>query len=499
MGIIIRQSIKTVIVTYAGIVLGFVNTLILYPLVLTQEQVGLTRTLINVAVLFSTFSALGAVTIPTLFFPFFKDPAKRHHGFLFFLIAVGMTGFSLFVVAFIAFQSQITSAYIETAPLIVHYLYYIIPFTFAVLFYNILETYTIVHQLPVVPNFLREVFTRGMITLGLALIFFGIFSFTVFVPWIVSAYLCTLLIILLYLKHQKILFLKPDFSLFQSKQFKAMVIYGGFAFVGNVSGAIIANIDGLLLSAYSGLKSTGIYAIAFFIGQVVEIPKRSLSVVLIPLVSEANKNNDVVKLKLLYKKSSINQLIVGGFIFLGLWVNIEDIFKLIPNGSIYAAGKWVVFYIGMAKLFDMVTGINAEIIGTSKFYKYDLVFYLFLSFIGIGANLLLIPTYGITGAAMASAISVLLFNSARYVFVAVIYKIQPFAWSTLTVIALGCGIAVSQPLLTLSLHPIINVIIRSIVVGITFIGGSILLGASEDINLIVKKVMGRIKHLLQIS
>ena len=52
MGIVIRQSLKTVAVTYLGIALGFINTLWLYPYVLSEEQIGLSRTLINAAFLF---------------------------------------------------------------------------------------------------------------------------------------------------------------------------------------------------------------------------------------------------------------------------------------------------------------------------------------------------------------------------------------------------------------------------------------------------------------
>ena len=84
-------------------------------------------------------------------------------------------------------------------------------------------------------------------------------------------------------------------------------------------------------------------------------------------------------------------MIVGGLIFLGIWCNIENVFKLIPNGEIYAQGKWVVFYIGISKLFDMATGVNQEIVGTSKYYKIDLLFYLFLVVVAVITNLIFIP------------------------------------------------------------------------------------------------------------
>lgn len=67
MGIVIRQSIKTTIVTYIGFAIGYVNTLFLFPLVLSKEQIGLTRLLISVSFLFATFASLGAGNIPNKF------------------------------------------------------------------------------------------------------------------------------------------------------------------------------------------------------------------------------------------------------------------------------------------------------------------------------------------------------------------------------------------------------------------------------------------------
>jgi O-antigen/teichoic acid export membrane protein len=372
----------------------------------------------------------------------------------------------------------------------------LIPLTAVLVYWNIFESYSIVNQLPVVPALVREVGVRGLLAVGLILLYTQYFSFDWYVRSIVLTYVFALVATLLYLKSKNILFLKPSRSFFAHHRINDMMVYGGFVLMGNASGAIIANIDGLMVSAYSGLKSTGVYTIAFFIAQVVEIPKRSLSQVLVPLVSEANKNNDIPKLRELYKKSSINQLIMGGSIFLCVWCNIENIFQLIPNGHLYVAGKWVVFYIGLAKLFDMATGINSEIIGTSKYYKFDLVFYIFLSIVGIVANVILIPLLGITGAAIASAISVFLFNTARFIFIAKLFTMQPFSFSTVVVIMLGVAVIVGNVFMPEIGYPLINIFVRSILILSVFLGGAVFFNTSDEINDIMSKVRIRIKMVL---
>ena len=293
---------------------------------------------------------------------------------------------------------------------------------------TIFESYLIVQQKPILPAMVREILMRLLVMLGLTTIYFGFFTFNTFADSIIIYYVLGLLILILYIKKEKILFLKPNAQILKSPHFKEMLVFAGFVIMGNASATIIANIDSLMLSAYSGLGSAGIYTIAFFIAAVIEIPKRSISQVVIPIVSQANKDGDILKLKELYQKTSLNQLIVGGLIFLGIWCNIDNIFKFIPNGEIYSPGKWVVFYIGLSKLFDMATGVNQEIVGTSKYYKIDLFFYIFLAAIAVITNLIFIPKYGITGAAMASAISIFLFNTIRYFFLLNVLKSSPLQY-----------------------------------------------------------------------
>jgi O-antigen/teichoic acid export membrane protein len=493
-GIVIRQSIKTTVVSYIGFGIGYINTLFLFPLVLTKEQIGLTRLLISVSFLFATFASLGAGNIPTKFFPYFRNEKRQHNGILAFILSIGMAGFVSFVVVFFLLKDVIFSIYSKNSPLLLDYFYYFIPFTLIVVLTTIFDSYLIVQQKPILPALVREILMRLLIMLGLAAIYFGFFSFSNFADSIVIFYALGLLILVLYIKREKILFLKPDIEIFKSIHLKEMLVFAGFVIMGNASATIIANIDSLMLSAYSGLGSAGIYTIAFFIAAIIEIPKRSISQVVIPIVSQANKDGDIPKLKELYQKTSLNQLIVGGLIFLGIWCSIDNIFKLIPNGEIYAPGKWVVFYIGLSKLFDMATGVNQEIVGTSKYYKIDLLFYIFLVAIAVITNLIFIPKYGITGAAMASAISIFLFNTIRFFFLLFVFKIQPFSLNTLKVLAIFFFALIMSSLLSPLQNFIADLLLRSLLILFLFGGLVFLLKVSEDVDQVYRTLLIRIKR-----
>ena len=81
MGIVIKQSIKGTIVNYVGIAVGFITTFFIVTKYLSQEEIGLTRVLIDAAVLFASFAQLGTGSSIIRFFPFFKDEKAKHHGF----------------------------------------------------------------------------------------------------------------------------------------------------------------------------------------------------------------------------------------------------------------------------------------------------------------------------------------------------------------------------------------------------------------------------------
>jgi O-antigen/teichoic acid export membrane protein len=497
MGIVFRQSAKIIFITYTGFALGYINTVIFYPLVLSKEEIGLIRILISASFLFATFASLGAANIPMKFFPYFRDHEKQHNGILFFILALGAAGYILFILFFFIFKNDIASIYSANAPMLIDYFYFFLPFTFIALFLNIFDSYVVIQQKAVVSNLVKEFLVRFFVTIGIILLLFNLINYQHFVIFIIAGYAVSLLVLIIYIQSQGLLFLKPNLSVFKSQYFKSILVFGFYILLGNTSGTIIANIDSLMLAAYKGLSVTGVYTVAFFIAAVIEIPRRSLSQAIFPLVSESNKNEDIKTLEMLYKKSSINQMIAGASLFILIWCNIENIFSLMPNGEDFVEGKWVVFWIGLSKFFDLATGANAEIVGTSKYYKVDLLFYIFLAVVGIIFNIIFIPIYGLNGAAFGSAMAIFLFNIVRYLFLLKVFRIQPFTLNSLKMLAAGMFILLINYLLPVHPSFIFDLIYRSIVLIILFSGTVVLLNISEDVNNILNKIILLVKNKLK--
>ena len=81
MGVIAKQSIRGAIANYIGVVIGAVTTFFVVTDLLTQEEIGLTRVMVDAAMLFAGLAQLGTNASILKFYPLFKDPESRDHGF----------------------------------------------------------------------------------------------------------------------------------------------------------------------------------------------------------------------------------------------------------------------------------------------------------------------------------------------------------------------------------------------------------------------------------
>jgi O-antigen/teichoic acid export membrane protein len=233
-----------------------------------------------------------------------------------------------------------------------------------------------------------------------------------------------------------------------------------------------------------GMELAGVYTIAYFMGMVIEIPKRSLTNIIYPILNKAVIKKDALEIKSLYQKSSINQFLVGSFIFLIIWLNIDQIFMIIPNGDDFVAGKLVVLFIGLSKLFDMLMGVNKEIIELSKYYRFNLVLGVLLSVLVIVLNLIFIPLKsavfgGINGVAFASLLALFISNLLAFVIVWRKEKVHPF---TLNHGKIFVVIFVSSMLCYFIQveHPILSISLTTACITLSYIFLTLVLNISED-------------------
>ena len=228
-------------------------------------------------------------------------------------------------------------------------------------------------------------------------------------------------------------------------------------------------------------------------GNVIGVPARAIGSISAPLIAISLKENDILKISNLYLKSSLNQLIIGSLLFLLVWLNIDDLFMLLPEK--FQGGKVVVLFIGLSQLFNISTGVNGLIITNSKFYSFDLYANIFLLFFTLFSNYIFIPDssplydygiYGINGAAFATSLSILLFNLIKMIFVYLKLRIQPFSLQTIYTIILAFLIFFIVSGFNFEFHNIINILIRTFCVLILYILCIYNLNISKDLKHLIR-------------
>ena len=163
MGVIAKQSIKGALANYLGVLIGAVTTFFVVTDLLTREEIGLTRVMVDAAMLFAGLAQLGTNSSILRFYPRFHtpdNPELRDHGFFGWTLLLPLAGFSILAVLFFIFKDNIVAYYAEEAPLLVDFAYLLLPLTFFVLYMTVFETNASVLLHIALPKFVREVLIR---------------------------------------------------------------------------------------------------------------------------------------------------------------------------------------------------------------------------------------------------------------------------------------------------------------------------------------------------
>lgn len=405
MGIIMRQSIKGSIVNYFGVIIGFFTTFFVLTRFLTTEEIGLTRVLVDASMLFAGLAQLGTNASVLRFYPHFKDSDNKDHGFFFWTLAVPLVGFMIYGLIFVILKEPITRVYSEKSTLFVNYYHFVLPISFFMLYMAVFEANAIVLLRIVVPKFIREVGVR-ILTLGVYLLYaFHVINIDGFVIGFSSVYGLAALLNIIYLFSLKKVSLKPDLKFITKPLRKDYLFYTLFLVTAALGSAIMPGINTFFISAKMGLAFTGIFTIAMQITAMIDIPYRSLNAIAQPHISQAVKDDNIVEVNKIAKNVSLHQFLAGSFIYLLIWINIDLLFKLLPNGSDYVAGKQLVLIMGLVGVLHSSVNVGVTILTYSKYYYYSLIFTFIITAVAITLNNFLIPIWGMNGAAIASLFS----------------------------------------------------------------------------------------------
>jgi O-antigen/teichoic acid export membrane protein len=468
-GTIRKQGIYNTAFSYLGVLVGFVNILILQPKMLSPEELGLTRMLFSTSIILGTLYPLGLNGTIIKFFPSFRNKEKANYGFINLILLVGLFSYLIFALGIWIFRESIYGHY-GKSPLFTEYFTYVFPMTFFAGMVSIGNSYGFILFRSSLPAFLDEIFNRVYQMIIVSLYFLKVISFDKFLILFMLMNGIQLLILWTYLARIDRISGTIDFSRIFSGKWMEMVKYTLLMALATLASRSLRQVDVVLvgsdLTAGIPLEEVAVYTIAVTIGTIIEVPANALSKIADSKISDALHLNDMDLVRKVYFKSTRFLMVLGGFLFLLVVCNIHPLLQLI--GGKYTGGEWVVIIIACSAFFNMATGLNNSIIFYSHRYAWGTVLLVGLIGLSIALCYWFIPLWGIEGAALATALAFFVFNIIKYLIILSSFRLQPFGWfviPVLVLVAAGLGIHLLIPRLE---NHYIDILLRSAAVGIPF-------------------------------
>ncbi len=206
-----------------------------------------------------------------------------------------------------------------------------------------------------------------------------------------------------------------------------MVSLASLIYVGGTVLMIAQFIDTLVIMSILGTAAAGIFSLGSVVAGLVQAPQRGAIAASIPILSKAWKDKNYNKINIIYQRSGINLLIASLGIFLVIWLNYTDAVTTFGLKTAYLNSQWIFFFLGMARIIDLGTGVNSQIIGTSVFWRFELVSGIVLFLLITPLSYILVKHLGINGAGLSNIISFTVYNIIRIIFLQRKFNMHPFS------------------------------------------------------------------------
>ncbi|MFT5251821.1 MAG: O-antigen/teichoic acid export membrane protein [Flavobacteriales bacterium] len=486
MGIVLNQSLKNTIITYIGFGIGAINTIFLYPYFLGATYYALTNYILSASSIVMPLLAFGMQNTLVKFYSQCKTEDEEDRFLSFSVFFPLVLSIPLLLLGWLFFD-EIAAYLSKENPIVKEYLW-LIPFTgLCMAYFEIFYAWARVHMHSVFGNFIKEVGLRTFSLFTLIGIYYNWITIVQFVYVTAGIYLVALIVTMLYAFYLK----RPNFQIGLPHNFKDIVVYTFFIILSGSVATLLLDIDKIMLNQYIKIENIAYYSIATYIALVISVPSRAMHQIVYPITAKLMHEDKQEELNDLYKKTSINLQIVGGFVMLCIFVNINQLYEMIPKE--YGGGVLVVFMIGLSKYFDLILGNNNAIIFNTKYYRAVLFLGVVLVLLTVVLNMIFIPLFGILGSAFATLLSITLYSLAKLMFVVKRLHLYPFTKQTVYSLLLTFALFLLFYFWQFPFNPIIAIILKSVLVAITYVYLNFKLKLSLQINEVLEGLLERIK------
>ena len=483
MGIVLKQSFTNTVILFLGFAIGGLNVLFLYTHFLHEDYYGLITFLLSTANLLMPLMVLGMQHTIIKFFTSYKTKLERDKFLTSALILPLLIIIPLAIIGSLAYES--ISDWISQENVIIKSHTRQI-FTIAIFmgFFEVFYSLSKVQLKTVFGNFIKEIFGRICTTFLLIAVFLKWITEEQFIYAIVVVYGLRMHIMMIYafkLYRPQLVFKLPH-------NIKEILSYSFYIIMAGSAGSILLEIDKFMIPQLEQIAEVAYYSVGIYIASVIGIPSRAMQQIINPLTAKELNNNNLKEVGNLYEKSSITLLIAGGLLFLLVNLNVKDLYVLIDKPQ-YSVGVIIVLMISFSELYKLALGNNGAILTNSKYYKVFFYLSIAMAVSVIVLNKWLIELIGINGAAIATLIVVVLSSTFKIFYIKQKMQMQPFTNKTIMVLLLTSVLFLTFYFIDFPFHPILNILIKTIIITIIYMIVIFKLDISEEVNVLLRKYM----------
>jgi len=488
MGIVLNQSLKNTIITYVGFGIGGINTIYFYPVFLGATYYALANYILSSANVIMPLFAIGMQNTLVKFYSQYETNEERSRFLSFTVLFPLVVIIPIFIIGFYYFDEIVF--FLSKKNLIVKKYIWLIPFIgLCMAYFEIFYAWLRVHMHSVFGNFIKEVGLRLFSFFLIVSVYYNWITVEGFVYATAFVYFLALLVTMFYAFHIQ----KPVFQFTIPDNVKDVLVYTFYIILSGSVANLLLDGDKMILNQYMNIENIAYYSVATYIALVISVPSRAMHQIVYPITAKLMHENKHDEMNILYKKTSINLQVVGGFVMLGIFVNINKLYELVPDE--YAGGILVVFMIGLSKYFDLILGNNNAIIFNTKYYRAVLFLGVLLVLLTIALNMIFIPIYGIIGSAFATLLSITLYSLAKLLFVVKRLDLYPFTKQTLYSLALTFVLFLAFYFWDFPFYPIISILFKSVLMTIAYVYLNYKFVISIEINQVMDKIYSKFKFI----
>lgn len=263
-------------------------------------------------------------------------------------------------------------------------------------------------------------FINGFVSIIIRIVLIIVFSHLIGVSIysvIIAVYISYIISLFLYTITERKQFAEIRFNLNHLKYSFSLVFTA-------ITASLINKTDIIMLGVITSNTEVGVYQIIVQISNILALLLVIFNTVFAPEISKLFHSKKTLELTTLYIKATRILTLIA--LLLILIIVIFSNFILQIFGDTFTQGQEALIIRSLGQFFNIAVGgvwLMLSMTGAPKFQMYANVLAILVNFL---LNLLLIPKYGITGAAIASAVTIALTNLIGYVVVAKRFKLKVF-------------------------------------------------------------------------